>query len=588
MLLISSIILLIILFARIFEELFKVPYTLTIIAAAYSLNALYPDLFSVLSANFDNIIFLMLPLILLPDLFNLSIKEIRRHLWDFSYLTLFSAVATVAIGVWLSNWLLPEFQFTFIMLGSLYVILMATDAATISSTFDRFTLPDKLKIYAKGESLFNNILALILFFFIVKPILIGSDIHLLQFNQHTFEVITFSLLTGLVVAFFGYLGLKIIKQPIEQFIILYLVSIISFVVAEYWEIIGIFSLITAITMFKFFWELENKRLHKSIRNSDFQDVAQCRNSYSSMVTNLIQHLPSVSKRGIRDYGKETYYVSVFANTIVFICIADLVPVSTLLKYSREIIIVFLLTSLIRYFFIQAFVFSHKFQKCWGNVLTLAGMKGGLTIIMVHSLPESFVYKSMFEAIIVGVVILSTFIYSLLSVFYLQIYHCQFESDINPDNQHKTTKNIVKTLQDIVAKDPISKAYSRLMFEELLEKEINRAQRHKLVLSLIYFELDLEKYSKENIQKINSLLGNAVYEEIRDYDVFGKLSDTKFAIVCFNTGEDEAFLMAQRIVNNTYKQEGIAEKQKQLKIKRQILSATDDFDTILRKAKERTR
>jgi len=581
MLLISSVVLLIILFARIFEELFKIPYTLAVISLAYCLNSAFPEMFSVLAAHFNEIIFLILPLILLPDLFSLSIKEIQKHQWDFSYLTLFSAIATVALGVWFGHWLLP--QFSLIMLGTLFIILMATDAATVSISFERFNLPNTLKIYAKGESLFNNVFALILFYFIVLPILMGNEILNFEFNQHSLEIFILSLFTGLIVAFFGYLGLKVIKEPIEQFIILYLVSIISFVLAEYWEIIGLLSLVTAIAMFKLFWERENSSLHKKLKNADFNDVASCPKSYGLMVSSLFRHLPSVSMRGIRDYRKEAYYISLLANTLVFVCIANLVTISQLLEYAREIIIVFLLTSLIRYFFIQAFIFSHDFKKCWGNVLTMAGMKGGLTIIMLYSLSENFAYKEMFNAIVVGVVILSTLIYSLLNMLYLQIYHCQFDADIEQERQPKATNKIVKTLQDIVVREPTSRAYSKTMFNELLGKEIARAQRYQLDMSLILINLKIPNKLETNKQNILTLLGDIVHAQMRDYDIFGKVSDINYAIIGVNTAKQDANILADRIIQEFYSKEINKKNKISLNIRIEALNDSDDSAVLLERA-----
>jgi len=585
MLLISSIILLIILFARVFEELFKIPYTLSIISIAYALNLAFPELFTVLAANSNEIVFLMLPLILLPDLLNLSIDEIRKHVWDFSYLALFSATAAISLAVWFSSWLLPEYQFSLIMLVTLYLILMATDAVTISSIFERFSLPEKLKIYAKGESLFNNILALIIFYFIARPILAGNEIEVLNFNQHAIEMVVFSVCTGFCVAFFGYLGLKVIKDPIDQFMILYLVCIISFVLAEFWDIVGILSLITAIISFKFFHERENILVQNKIKRAEFSDIAQCSKSYAQMVSNLIQHLPTVSRRGIRDYKKEAYYIGILANSLVFVCIANIVKIESLLLYAREIIVVFLLTSLIRYVFIQAFIFSHKLPKCWGNVLTLAGMKGGLTIIMVHTLPENFVYKTMFESIIVGVVILSTFVYALLNMFYLQFNQCEFQADIAEDSQPKTVKKIVKSILDIVAHDPVSKAYNHILFDELLEKEISRTQRYKLDMSLIILKVDSDNHSQKSVQQILLHFGDVVYQQMRDNDVFGKLSDNSYAIIGVNTKQEGAEILAQRISSSFYSHSSVIEQKIQLQIGLAILLKSDTAESIIERGKK---
>ena len=51
---------------------------------------------------------------------------------------------------------------------------------------------------------------------------------------------------------------------------------------------------------------------------------------------------------------------------------------------------------------------------WSVVLTFGGIKGALGILMVHAIPNTFQYKEMFEAVIFGNILLSTYIYIVLN------------------------------------------------------------------------------------------------------------------------------------------------------------------------------
>jgi len=75
MLLLVSFLLLIILLSRITEEKTRIPSTLAIIVYSFALSLFFPELFSISSEEFDEILYLMLPMILLPDILNISIKE---------------------------------------------------------------------------------------------------------------------------------------------------------------------------------------------------------------------------------------------------------------------------------------------------------------------------------------------------------------------------------------------------------------------------------------------------------------------------------------------------------------------------------
>jgi len=48
---------------------------------------------------------------------------------------------------------------------------------------------------------------------------------------------------------------------------------------------------------------------------------------------------------------------------------------------------------------------------WWNVLTFAGIKGSLSIVMLTMIPASFLHLKMFKAVVIGVIMLSTFVYS---------------------------------------------------------------------------------------------------------------------------------------------------------------------------------
>ena len=45
------------------------------------------------------------------------------------------------------------------------------------------------------------------------------------------------------------------------------------------------------------------------------------------------------------------------------------------------------------------------------LLTFAGIKGGLSIVMLTMIPASFEHLEMFKAVVIGIIMLSTFIYS---------------------------------------------------------------------------------------------------------------------------------------------------------------------------------
>ncbi|MEO6423610.1 MAG: hypothetical protein ABIR84_13310 [Candidatus Nitrotoga sp.] len=111
-------------------------------------------------------------------------------------------------------------------------------------------------------------------------------------------------------------------------------------------------------------------------------------------------------------------LAMVANTILFVAMAEMIDINLLWKYKVEILVMFLATTLIRGVMMWLFaLIAKKTDKMvdinfhWWGVLTFAGIKGGLSIVMLSMIPASFEHLEMFKAVVIGIVMLSTFVYS---------------------------------------------------------------------------------------------------------------------------------------------------------------------------------
>jgi NhaP-type Na+/H+ or K+/H+ antiporter len=146
MLVLVTFLLLIILLSRITEEISKIPSTLLVIVYSFAVSLFFPELFEISSKEFDEILYLMLPVILLPDILNISIKELKNHAKEIFYLAVVAVVASIVVATFITPYLLPEYSFTVGMLIALFAMLMATDAITVASIMSKFKLPERLNI----------------------------------------------------------------------------------------------------------------------------------------------------------------------------------------------------------------------------------------------------------------------------------------------------------------------------------------------------------------------------------------------------------------------------------------------------------
>ncbi|MGC2164973.1 MAG: sodium:proton antiporter, partial [Gallionella sp.] len=130
--------------------------------------------------------------------------------------------------------------------------------------------------------------------------------------------------------------------------------------------------------------------------------------------------------------EDVQLLALVANTILFVAMAEMIDLNLLWNYRIEIMAMFLATTLIRAAMMALFAWvSNKTDKMsnisirWWGVLTFAGIKGGLSIVMLTMIPASFEYLEMFKAVVIGVIMLSTFLYSGVLLIVIGINKQQF-------------------------------------------------------------------------------------------------------------------------------------------------------------------
>ncbi len=400
MLEIFTIILTLILVSKYIEVRTNISFVLIILPLAYFVNYLF-DL-SILKDNFQEILFLMLPIMLIPDILGLSSDELKKNEFNIFFLAVVAVGLSIVMAVGFTYYIDYFHNMPWSYLILLFTPLMATDVVSVDAIFAKFTLPSNLKILAEGESLFNDITAMVIFFFIAIPLSNGADVTPVSLVALTFKTVLFSSILGFLFGYLGYISFTMAKESISEFISVYLMAALAFLIADKLELSAILSVVISILYFKY---LFNKNGHYKKRRF----VAHL---FHLDVANID------SQKTMRAYKKESQYLGFFANAVIFISIASVIDLQLLWSYKNEILYVFVITTIIRYIVLFIFTTYKKLPISWANILTLAGMKGGLALIMIISLSDNFAYKEIFMAIILGVIILSIFFYTFSLMGYL--------------------------------------------------------------------------------------------------------------------------------------------------------------------------
>lgn len=386
----------------------KIPSVFLLLIGSYLLYTYVPTAVPIdLKHHFDDIILLCIPLIFMADALHLHFRDIKKHGWSIFYLAVVAVGLSITAGA--SLYYLGVFEgLTLGAYVSLFAINMATDAVSVQSVLSRFKgIGHDIKVLIEGESLGNDATAVIAFFFIGLPWMMHGTIDAGDATVDALRVFAVSLGLGIGIGYLFYMLMKLIEDKRSELFVFMVEAYLAYVLAEHLHVSGILTLITAIIATKAWIDID-------IETGVEQEARKSRSFLQKLRLQGVDATTSERMEYIYEMAKEFGYI---AAVMIFFVLAEMVSLEKFWEYKAEIFAMFLITTLIRAVSMAKFAF-------WGNtvkqikpvgkegwfILTFSGMKGALSIILVHMIPADFTYKELFEVVTTGVVILSIFVY----------------------------------------------------------------------------------------------------------------------------------------------------------------------------------
>lgn len=233
-------------------------------------------------------------------------------------------------------------------------IISPTDPIAVAAILKTSKIPPRLDTIISGESLFNDGVGLILFVIILGVADAPGSTSVTEIIQIFAQEILGGIIIGLIL---GYLGYQLIKT-IHDFQTIFLISVAL--------VLGI-SLIAG-------------KFHASI-------------PLSAITAGLIIGNNSTDKKNIADQflGKIWQLVNDLLNTILFVMIGLQMVIMPFLHEHWVIGLLSILILLIARFVsitIPAVVLLRRFNLANLSILTWAGLRGGISVAMALTLPES--------------------------------------------------------------------------------------------------------------------------------------------------------------------------------------------------------
>ena len=414
------------------QKIMKIPAPVSTIILTVVLGFIFPDFMAFTTLEvFSEEMLVFIVLLVLVDAFVLKLSEIKNNWVSLSYLAGVSVALSVLAGVAMSNTIFSQYNLSVGSIIALFSMCLATDPVSVVATFKQYKIPHQLKLLAEGESLFNDAVALIMFSAFGLYLMKGNELTASYAVIVSFEIIVLSTLIGLIIGVIGISLLKTTKDLLSELVLILLIAYGAFFFAEHMSVIGgnhlsgllseIVAILTMTSIIDKSHKYEKRRIERNTNSIIYEienNIGRKQKTSKKLVESFVTDISNLqNQQAISNFLE---MLAMFINAILFISLAKLIVLDDLILYWKEILMMFLTTTIIRFFMMGKFAFvSNKVNKKytinfrWWSVLSFAGIKGGLSIVMLHMLNltfPNFEHKAMFESIVIGVILLSLFIY----------------------------------------------------------------------------------------------------------------------------------------------------------------------------------
>ncbi len=429
------------------QKYFKIPSPVSLLMLSYLSFYIFPNLRIFSQENFAELVLFLIPILITADALQMDLEDLKKNAPSLIFLAVVAVILSLFFGYWTAETFFSEYGLGAGALIALFAMVLATDPVSVVSVFSSFKVPHRLKILAEGESLFNDATALIIFSFIALPMMEGAHIGPIDIAVVSVKVLLLSVMIGLVIGFLGIQLMRTTENGMSELMVILLTAYSSFEMAEHFHVSGLLAVIVAVITLNTITQKSLREIDRRVRKGKriLDRTNRSKKIFSHRFMSGITRRLGSDITEIEQHKLNMQYISVLAllaNAFLFISMASIVHIDLLIKYGREIFWMFVVTTLIRAFMMALFaLLSNKREEMtdisfrWWSVLLFAGIKGGLSIVMLQMLPENFAHKEMFEAIVVGVILLSTLLYALALVVIISMNKISFEKEYALEHHH---------------------------------------------------------------------------------------------------------------------------------------------------------
>ncbi|MCH8518334.1 sodium:proton antiporter [Candidatus Gracilibacteria bacterium] len=338
--------------------------------------------------------YILLPVLLFESAYHTNYRNVLKNIYSISALAGISLLISsliIAVGLWGVS-LLLGYQIPFIVFFLFGALISATDTATTLGIFKDIGIPKRLKSLFEGESLFNDGTAIALFIIILSVIqsqtiggLIGQQKNIFTyiFSYYTEDAgillilfqgmltFIFMLILGVIVGVIFGIGFskliqKVHKEPYLEVSLSFILAHITFLVAEAinFYILPVSGIIATVTAAMILGNYGRYKISRKV-----EQVMQHYWGFFTFVSNNLLFLLV----GILIVNLDIEWISIF----------PLIVASIIIVFLSRGISIFPIFGLI-----AKYKSEEAVPKNWQLLLSTAGLRGAIAIMLVLLVPES--------------------------------------------------------------------------------------------------------------------------------------------------------------------------------------------------------
>lgn len=451
-----------------------VPYTVALVFTGLVLGLLHafeaPHLTKALLFS------VFLPGLLFEAAFHIEFKQFWRNCLAISSLALLGVVAAIGLTAVIltpvANLLHFVQGFTWRHALVFGALISATDPIAVIAIFKNLGVPQRLAVLLEGESLLNDGTAIV--FFTVSLALVTGTV--VTPGGLAVDFIKIAGIGALIGTGVGLAVSQVIKQVDDPMIEITLTTIAaygSFLAAEHFHYSGVIATVSAGMLCGNYGARVGMSASTRIAVESFWE-------YLAFALNSIVFLL---------IGLEVHYQALLSSW-------QAVLVAYLVVTGGRALVIFGASSLLR-------TTRERIPWVWSAVLTWGGLRGGLSMVLVLSLPKDFPHRELLVSMTFGVVILSILVHGLtmspllrwlgivrghqeraayeLTRGKLQAAHAALEEIDQMSLVHFTNPEVLASLrreyEQKVERDRAALDELHLEKQQLRDEELQRARRH---------------------------------------------------------------------------------------------------------------